>query len=444
MAPGGPDESVFSAFGSDAESAALFSGAAELAAMLEVEAALALAEADAGLFSPETGERLATAIREAEVDTDILRAGIVRDGVPVPALVAELRRQLPEDLAPLVHWGATSQDIIDTGLILRLRECLDLMERRLRDLARLIANLADSHRNTSMAARTRMQQATPTSFGLKAAGWLSSLLRHQEELSALRQNLLVVSFAGASGNLAALGNAAADVEAALARRLGLGLPVTPWHTERDRLLKTGAWFAGVTATLGKSGQDLILLAQSEVGEIRLGASGGSSTMPNKANPVAAELLVTLARNSAADLSTLYQGALQEHERSGTGWPMEWDSLPRLATKSSSALATALEVFSGLEINAERMRTNIEASNGLMLAEAASFALADHMPRPEAQALVKAACKTSMRSGQHLFEVLASQTDVTIDWAALRDPARHLGSAERFIDQVLESYQKLAS
>jgi len=440
MAPGGPDESVFSAFGGDADCADLFSGPAELDAMLEVEAALALAEAEAGLFDPGTGERLAKAIREAVVDPDVLRSGTTRDGVPVPALVAELRRQLPSDLAPLVHWGATSQDIIDTALILRLHQCLDLLETRLLKLAGLLAALADRHRQTPMAARTRMQQATPTCFGLKVAGWLSPQLRALERLDALRKDLFVVSFAGASGNLAALGHTAEAVETALARQLGLGVPVTPWHTERDRLLTAGSWFAGLSATLGKTGQDLILLAQSEVGEIRLGSSGGSSTMPNKANPVAAEILVAKARASAADLSTLYQSALQEHERSGTGWPMEWIALPRLAMSAGSALDTACQIFESLEVNAPQMRANIEASNGLMLAEAASFALAGHMPRPEAQSLVKAACAKAMQSGQHLFDVLASETTSDIDWTDLRDPARHLGSADRFIDKVFESYQ----
>lgn len=426
----------------DPATRALFSDKACVKAMLETEAALARAEAACGVIPQEAAQAISDTCDTLVLDPASLSEGVARDGVPVPALVKALRDAVGPEFGAYVHWGATSQDIVDTGLILRLREVLDGHETLLRALADQLASLSSAHRLTPLAARTRMQQATPTSFGLKTASWLSACLRHLERLPELRKRLEVLSFAGAAGNLSALGDKALEVETAFAAELRLGLSPAPWHTLRDSIDECANWFVLVSDTLGKIGLDVVLMCQNEVAEVRPGAGGGSSTMPNKVNPVGAEMLVALARNNAGLLATLHQASLQEHERSGMGWTLEWLSFPQIACGTGAALATATKLLGELVIKGDAMRATIEATNGLLLAEAASFALAAHMPRPEAQALVKDACKEVTDSGSHLFDVLAKMTDATIDWNALKDPARHMGASPAMIDRVLESYQRL--
>lgn len=442
MAIGAFDSGVTGSLLSDPETAALFEDEAVIRAMLDVEGALALAEADAGLLPQPSADHIAMVCQNVTIAPADLADGTARDGVPVPVFVAELRKAVGPEHASYVHWGATSQDIHDTALLLRLRQVLDLHEKALWTLAGKLADLTEAHRATPIAARTRMQQATPTSFGLKVAVWLSSILRNIERLKSVRTGLLLLSFGGASGNLSALGDHAIAVETRLAERLSLAVSTAPWHAVRDGYLDYANWLALVTGTLGKIGNDLILLAQNEVAEISLGSGGGSSTMPNKVNPVGPEVLVTLARNNIGLLANMHQSALHEHERGGASWMLEWLNLPQMAVATGTALAHANAVFDALTVNADRMRENIEASNGLLLAEAASFELSAHMPRPKAQALVKNACKTALESKRHLFDILSEATDTPIDWRALREPAGHMGSSDVLISRVLESYQAL--
>ncbi|MEH0072051.1 lyase family protein [Pannonibacter sp. Pt2-lr] len=232
------------------------------------------------------------------------------------------------------------------------------------------------------------------------------------------------------------------MEAKLAERLGLTVSPVPWHVSRDGLMEFAGWCALVTGSLGKIGQDIALLSQNEIGELRPGSGGGSSTMPNKANPVGAEVLIALARYTGGQLGTLQQAAIAEYERSGAAWLIEWLSLPQIAAATGKALTTAASLLDSLVIDTARMRANIEASNGLLLAEAASFALAATMPRPQAQDLVKKACATVLSSGTHLFDVLAAMTPVPADWSALKDPALHMGESAALIDRIVESAQAL--
>ncbi|MGH6946180.1 MAG: 3-carboxy-cis,cis-muconate cycloisomerase [Kiloniellales bacterium] len=420
----------------DKEVAALLSAEAEIRAMLEFEAALAEAEGKVGVIPKSAAARIAKTARSLSVDPRRLASGVARDGVVVPTFVARLREAVGGEAASFVHWGATSQDVIDTALVLNLRKALDLLDKRITDVAKRLAMLAARHRKTPIASRTRGQQAAITSFGLKAAGWLSPLTRQRRRLGELRPRALALSFGGASGNLAALGTKALKVEAALARGLRLPVPPTPWHTQRDGFAEVAGWLVTLTDGLGKLGGDLLLLSQSEVGEVRLASGGSSSTLPNKANPVAAETLVTLARYNAAQVAGVHHAALQEHERGGTGWQLEWLILPAMAVAAGAALRHAEKAISGLGVDKARMRANIEASNGLLLAEAAGFALSAKMPRGEAQALVKEACAETLESGEHLCDVLARNSRVRVDWDALRDPARQLGAADAFIDRVI--------
>lgn len=436
------DSALFGPLLSDPELARWLDDRAQLRFMLEVEGALARAEASAGVI-PEAAAEIITEVADSlEIDPADLAEGTARDGIPVPALVAALRKAVVDaggrDAAQYVHWGATTQDIMDTGLVLRLREPLDILEDRLDVLAGRLAKLADAERGTVMLARTRGQQATPTSFGLKIAGWLAPLDRHLYRLQVLKGNLEVLSFGGAAGNLSALGGKAIAVEAALAEELGLAVPAMPWHSQRDGPIEFGNWLGLVCGSLGKLAGDILLLCQNEVGELRETNGGGSSTLPQKSNPVRSEAVLSLARHATGLAGPLQSAAFHQHERDGVAWQLEWLALPQMIVATGAALAQSIALVDRLEIDRARMRANIEATRGLALAEAASFALSQHLPRSEAQALVKEACKAVLDEGGHLLDILAERTDAPVDWQALRDPARQLGAADAFIDRVLEA------
>ena len=433
------DSQILGPLLSDPEVAAAFSDAETVRAMIRVEVALARAEARLGVIPAAAAEAISRAGAGFAADLGAMGASTEKSGVATIALVEQFRQTIGGEAAAWLHWGATSQDIIDTALVIRLAPLLDHVDARLAALVAGLAGLADRHRGTVLAARTRFQQALPTSFGLKAAGWLLPLLRHRRRLEELRPRLLTVQFGGAAGTLAALGGDGAAVMDALADELGLVRATAPWHAQRDGVAELAGWLSLVTGSLGKFGQDMILMAQTEVGEVRESAAsgrGGSSTLPQKANPVAGEVLVTAARMNATLVSAVHQGQIQEHERGGPGWQLEWLALPQMLACTGAALRQAGGLVERLEVSAERMAANLASQNGLLLAEAASFALAAHMPRPDAQALVKQACATVMAEGLPLVEVLRGRTDAPVDWVALADPANYLGANDQLIDRVL--------
>lgn len=421
---------------SDPDLVAQFDDDAQICAMLEFEAALALAEGRVGVIPQDAAERIGEVAMNLALDPTSLAEGTARDGIPVPALVAELRKAVGGDAAQYVHWGATTQDVMDTGLVLRLCGVLDVLDHRLADLGGKLAELADAERSTVILARTRGQQATPTSFGLKAAGWLAPLDRHRVRLAELRPRLEVLSFGGAAGNLSALGEQGTAVEAELAKELELALPPLPWHSQRDNLIELGSWLGLVSGSLGKMAGDILLLCQNEVGELREGAGGGSSTLPQKQNPVRSEAVLALTRHVAGLTGQMQLTAFHAQERDGVAWQMEWLVLPQMLVATGAALRQSLALLDGLQVDRVKMRANIAATGGLALAEAASFALSAQLPRPEAQALVKEACKEALASGRPLMELLAERTTTPVDWQALADPAGQLGAAGAFIDRVL--------
>jgi len=443
------DSALFGPLLSDAELAELLDDRAQLRAMLAFEAALARAEGSVGVIPEAAAGRIAAVADRLEVDPAALAEGTAEDGIPVPALVAALRQAVAKeneggDAASFVHWGATTQDVMDTGLVLRLRQVLNILETRLDALGDALAALAEAERATAMLARTRGQQATPTSFGLKVAGWLAPLQRHLDRLAEVEARLGVLSFGGAAGNLSALGENGLAVEAALAEALDLPAPAMPWHSQRDGLIEFGNWLGLVAGSLGKLAGDVLLLCQNEVGELREGGGGGgSSTLPQKANPVRAEAVVSLTRFATGLVGQLQAAAFHQHERDGVAWQIEWLVLPQMIVATGAALGHALALIESLEVDRARMRANIEATRGLALAEAASFALSAHLPRPQAQALVKEACKEVLSNGGHLIDLLAERTDVAVDWTALRDPAGQLGAAEAFIERVLVARRRAA-
>ncbi len=423
---------------SDPDTAAKLDDRALAAAMVLVERGLARVQGRLGIIPVDHAEAIDSALADHAPTLEELGAGTASAGVPVIALVAELRRALPEAVRDSLHKGATSQDVVDTALMLCLSRVVGDLESRLDAVIDRLSGLADTHRRTVMAGRTRTQQAVPISFGLKAAGWLAPLKRQRRRLAAVRTDLLVLQFGGAAGSLAALGESGLAVADSLADELGLGRPVAPWHSARDGILAFGDWLSGTTDCLGKTGQDLLLLGQNEVGEIRLAAGGGSSAMPQKANPVGAEALVALARANASALSGLHHAALQEHERGGPGWTLEWITLPPMVVASAAALRVADGVLAGLHVDADRMARNLGLDTGLILAEAASVALADHLGRSVAQDLVRQACLDAPAAEQSIIDLLAERTDAPVDWNAVRDPGNYLGSADAIIDRVLRS------
>jgi len=333
---GGP---LLQALMGDAAAAALFTREAELQAMLRVEAALATAEAEAGLGAPAAAAAIEAACGAFRPDWPRLTAGLTQDGVMVPALVRALRAAVGPTVAPSVHKGATSQDIIDTALILRLKPALGLIEQRTRDLLAALEELAARQGGLPLMAHTRMQAALPFTVADKVDTWRAPLRRHLQRLDELRPRLLVVQLGGPVGTRAELGSAADAVAAGLAQRLDLAVAV-PWHSARDAIGELAAWLSLLAGTLGKIGQDVALLAQSEVGVVRVEGSGGSSAMPHKANPVAAELLVAAARYVAGSLGTLHQALVHENERSGAAWTLEWMVLPSMVICVAGALARA--------------------------------------------------------------------------------------------------------
>ena len=422
----------------DAEATALLSDAALAQAMVRVEAALARVEARLGIIPADAGAAIAAALEGFEPDLDDLAAGTASAGVPVPALTIQLRRAVGEPAASFIHWGATSQDIVDTALVLQLRELLQMLEERQGRLETALVRLIERHRATVLVARTRFQQALPTTFGLKAAGWLVPLLRHRARLRELEARLLVVQFGGAAGNLAALGERGVEVMQKLAAELDLGCPVMPWHNQRDSVAELAGWLAVVSGTLGKIGQDVLLLAQNEIGEVREASGGASSTMPQKSNPVRSEALVTIGRRAAVLVGGVHEAMLHAHERDGSAWALEWTMLPELASGAAAALLHALCLAETMVVDAARMRETLASTRGQLLAEAASFALSAYMPPAQAQALVKDAVATTSATGQHLLEVIATRTATSIDWERLRTQAERPPASDHLIQRVLDA------
>lgn len=430
------DSGIYAPLFADPVIAAVYSDTETIRAMVDFEAALARVQGALGIIPADAATRIGKVAADFAPDIAGLGAGTAAAGVPVVALVEQLREAVGGDAASYVHWGATTQDAMDTGLALQVGRVVDRLEDHLEELVRRLGGLAERHRDTLMVARTRSQQALPTTFGLKVAGWLAPLLEHAESLDGLRPRLLCVQLGGAAGTLAAYGDRGLELMEALAGELALNIPDAPWHTQRQGLAEFAGWLSLVCGSLGKMAQDLVLMAQSEVAEVRPGAGGGSSTMPQKSNPVGCEAIIAASRLNATLLSGMHQATIQEHERGGPGWQLEWLTLPQMACCTGGALKNAIAAIDALVVDGARMRANLDASNGLVLAEAASFALSGHMPRAEAQTLVKEACKEVAATGKPLMELLRTRTDAPLDWDALADPANYLGSTQEIIDRVL--------
>jgi 3-carboxy-cis,cis-muconate cycloisomerase len=429
------DSVLFGGLLGDPEMAALLSAEAEIAAMIQAEGALATVQARLGIIPAQAGREMSAHLARIRIAPEQLSAGVARDGVIAPALVAALRTALPPDLAQWLHWGMTSQDTQDIALVLRLKKVLALLDGRLEGLIRDLARLARNGSDLPCLARTRMQAAAPTLFGLRVAQWFAPLIRHRQRLVEFRPRLMAVQLGGAAGNLAVFGDQALPLMDALADELGL-TRAEPWHTGRDRLEELAGWLAMVASSLGTIGADVALLSQGEIGEIRLAGAGGSSTLPQKQNPVLAEILVSLARQAATLAGGVHQAGIHVNERDGTAWTLEWLTLPQLIATTGVALKRAHDLVGAIQIDTDRVHANLEATRGLVLAEAASFALAARMPRAEAAALVKKAVEAKSRDQGHLLDHLASIAPAGADWDALRKDGAGLGPARALLDRLL--------
>ena len=436
------DSTIFGPLFGDEAINGLFSDQAYVRALVDVEIALARAEAHVGVIPATAAEQIAAATGD-EIDVAALAKGTLRSGFPIIALVQELRKQVSADAAPYIHWGATTQDIMDTASVLQLRGAIQIFGKRIGEIAGHLAALAEKHRSTVLAGRTHSQQALPITFGLKAAGWLAPLVRHVERLAEIQSRLLVVQFGGAAGTLAALGGNGLAVMQALANELNLGTPAMPWHTQRDSIVEFGGWLSMVSGSLAKMAQDVILMAQTEVAEVGESAEegrGGSSTMPQKSNPITSELIVAAARMNASLLSALHNAQIQEHERGTHGWQVEWLTLPQMVMLTGGALRHAAYLAKNLQVDATAMLSNITRANDVILAEAAVFALANAMPRAQAEELVKKACAVAVSENKSLIDIvkqLAGDSAPSVDWQALAKPHNYLGETDNIIDRVLK-------
>ena len=406
----------------------LFTDSAEIRAMLLVEGALAKVQGTFGVIPETAAAFLHRAAMEVQIDPAGLAEATGDNGVSVPGLVAAFRSAMEApDYAQYAHWGATSQDITDTALMLRLRQMLTLQEDMLKTTVKALGHMAADHATTPMAARTYGQHATPTSFGATVAHWGAPLLDLLAELPALRQSCLWVSLSGAAGTSAALGPQAAEIRAALAKALSLHDPQRSWHSDRAPVLRLAGWQMRLAVALGKMAEDLMILTQTGIGEVSLGASGASSTMPQKQNPVLPSAMAATARQVIGLHATLEGAALHRMDRDGAAWFTEWLVLPQLCLATTATLIHGQSLSQTLAPHPEAMLASMANGQNLIHAEALSFALARHMPRPEAQAAIKALCGKAAASGADLA-ALAAAAYPDLDLAPVFEPSNQMGQA----------------
>lgn len=429
---------------------AAFSAEAHVGAMLAFERALARAEARAGIIPDSAAEAISACSRVDLFDVEQIYREAVPAGTPAIPLVRMLTAQVHGDARKFVHWGATSQDVIDTALVLQIRAGLDLLDKQLLTIGNACAKLAQQHRATVMPGRTLLQQALPITFGLKSARWLGMATRQLERLRALRERVLVVQLGGAAGTLASLADRGTQVVDLLAEELGLGVPELPWHAERDRIGEVAAALGVLAGCMAKIGLDLALLAQTEVGEAAAASQagkGGSSTLPHKRNPVDAVEALAAARLAIGLVPVVLGAMAQEHERAVGGWQAEWAALPRLFCFTAGAVERVHGALDGLQIHAERMRANLDLAGGLLMTEALSMALAPQLGKAEAHRLVEglservAADATDLRRAALEDHQVRDVLDPDAVGAAL-DPLHYLGSTDTFINRAVHAFEAL--
>ena len=430
----------------------IFSARSTLQSMLDVEAALARALAAKGVIPISAVDPWVRCCQADQIDIPSLVIAAKDAGniaIPMVKQLTVAVATMDADAARYVHWGATSQDVIDTGRVLQLREAINIITQELAALIDTLAGMAQCYRDTPMIGRTWLQHALPITFGMKLAGWLDALLRHQQRLAACREQVCVLQFGGASGTLASLGEHASSVAQAMAQELDLATPQLPWHAHRDRFVECATTLGMLTGTLGKIARDVSLMSQTEVAELSEPGGpgrGGSSSMPHKRNPVGSAAVLSAATRVPSMVATLLSAMPNEHERALGGWQSEWETLPEIVSLSAAALSHLRGVIDGLQVDTERMHRNIDASRGMVMAESVALALATSLGRAQAHQIVEAACHKAYAKNSDLLTVLQTEPEVVAvlseeRLAKLFDPLSYVGEAGNFVDRVLEAYQQ---
>ena len=430
----------------------LFTASATLQRMLDFEAALARAEAVTGVIPKKASSPIVLCCKADRYDPEEIAEAAQNAGntaIPLIKLLTEEVKAIDANAARYVHWGATSQDVIDTALILQLREAFELADRHLAALCGTLAQLADLHRATAIAARTWMQQALPSTLGLKFADWMDALHRQRVRMTDARARVLALQFGGAGGSLAALGDKGLEVSAALSAELKLPLPDLAWHTERDRVAEAATLFGMLMGILGKMARDLSLMMQSEVAEVAEPSApgrGGSSTLPHKRNPVTCAAVLAAAMRVPGLVGTMLSAMVQEHERALGGWQAEWETLPQIICLTGGALEQMMNLMPSLEINQSRMLANLEATRGLIYSESVSMLFAARLGKSAAHELVEKASQQALRDNKYLKEILLEDTTVLAhfansDIAKLFDPLSYLGMANEFITRTIKTVKE---
>ena len=445
-----PNNQLFDAYFTTRDMREIFSDRGRVQGMLDFEAGLARAEARVGMIPNEAVAPIEAACKAELYDFQTLGEAIATAGNSAIPLVKMLGKQIAASDAGAeryVHLGATSQDVMDTGLVLQLLAAVSLIEADLGRLGDALAQQAQRHAGTPLAGRTWLQHATPVTLGMKIAGWLGAVTRSRQRLAELRPRLASLQFGGASGSLAALGDKALPIAQALAEELRLNLPEQPWHTQRDRLVELAAVLGLVAGSLGKLGRDISLLMQTEAAEVfepSAPGKGGSSTMPHKRNPVGAAVLISAATRVPGLVATLLSAMPQEHERSLGLWHAEWETLPEICCLVSGALQQALLIANGMEVDSQRMLKNLDLTQGLVLAEAVSIVLAQRLGRDAAHHLLEQCCKRAVAEQRHLRAVLGDEPKVTAELSSdeldrLLDPAHYLGQAQTWVQRAVAEH-----
>ncbi|MBL8806083.1 MAG: adenylosuccinate lyase family protein [Rhodospirillales bacterium] len=438
------DSALFRDMFGTADMRAVFADEALVARYLEAEAALARAQARLGAIPAAAADAIDRAARTVKIDFEKLRRETEIVGYPILPLVAQLATAAG-DAGGYVHWGATTQDIMDSANVLQFRAALALVEADLRDLRRILIDLARRHRDTPMAGRTHLQQALPITFGYKVAVWLSSIERHIERLSQLLPRVLVGEFSGAAGTLASIGPGGLEMQRLFCEELGLGQPAITWHVARDGFAEAIAFLGLVTGTLGKIASDVMMMASTEFGEVAepfVPHRGASSTMPQKRNPISSELMLAAAKGVRQQVAGMLDGMIHDFERATGPWHLEWAVVPECFLLTATALANARFMLGGLVVNAARMRGNLDITRGLIVAEAVMMAAAPKLGRQRAHDIVYAACRTAIENDRPLADVL-SEVPAVVETLGGRaaigrhcDPANYLGLCGEMVDRAI--------
>lgn len=422
----------------------VFSDQGYLQRCLDAEAALARAQACVGMIPEQAAHEITQRASVSMLDLERLKQDCENVGYPILGLVRQLAAACTGEAGRYVHWGATTQDIMDTAVVLQMRDALALIESELRECVHLLGALARQHRDVPMPGRTHLQHALPITFGFKAAVWRAPLVRHLERLEAMRARVLVGQLGGAAGTLASLGESGLQIRAAMMRELGLGVPDITWHVSRDNLAEAVLFTGLVTGSLAKIGTDMMLMMANELAEAFepfQHGRGASSTMPQKRNPISSELIVASAKVVRQQCALMLDAMVHDFERATGPWHAEWVAVPESFIATSGALMQTRLMLSGLSIDAERMRHNLTLTNGLIMAEAVMMKLAPVLGRQQAHDIIYDACREAADSGRGLREILAENEQISACYSQAQleqmlDPCQYLGSAGAMIDLAL--------